>query len=99
MKIERMTKGSWGKIRAFFDVRTEEGLVVKGFKLVEGSNGPFVGMPSQKDNSGNYNDTVYAEQPIREELTKLAIESYGGDFVQAGPAAEPPPFSEDDIPF
>ena len=34
MKIERINKGSWGKIRAFFDIRTEEGFVVKGFKII-----------------------------------------------------------------
>ena len=32
MKIERMNKGSWGKVRAFFDIRTEEGLVY-GFDI------------------------------------------------------------------
>ena len=24
MKIERINKGSWGKIRAFFDIKTED---------------------------------------------------------------------------
>ena len=34
MKIERMNKGEWGKVKAFFDVRTEEGFVIKGFKIL-----------------------------------------------------------------
>ena len=37
MFIERMNKGSWGKIRAFFDLNTE-GFTIKGFKLVEGAD-------------------------------------------------------------
>ena len=49
MKIERINKGSWGKVRAFFDVRTDEGFVIKGFTLVEGINGKFVGFPSKKN--------------------------------------------------
>ena len=28
MKIERINKGSWGKIRAFFDIQTAEGFTI-----------------------------------------------------------------------
>ncbi|MBA7567793.1 putative septation protein SpoVG [subsurface metagenome] len=107
MQIERMNKGQWGRVRAFFDVRTQEGLVVKGFKIVEGQNGPFVGMPSQKGSDGQYYDTVYAEAEIKEGLTQVAMEAYGSDIVQSQPGyqgaptatTEPPPFGDDDIPF
>ena len=40
LKIEFMNKGQWGKVRAFFSVRTEEGFIIKGLKLIEGIN-PF----------------------------------------------------------
>ena len=100
MHIERINKGQWGKIRAFFDLRTDEGLVVKGFKIVEGTSGPFVGMPSQKSSDGQYYDTVIAEQELKEEITRLAMEAYGSEIVQGAPPAggEPPP-GDDDIPF
>ena len=49
MEINRMKVGEWGKIRAFFDVETSEGFQIKGFKLINGINGVFVGMPSIKD--------------------------------------------------
>ena len=55
-----MNKGEWGKLRAFFDLSTNEGIVIKGFKLVEGVNGSFVGMPSQKGKDEEFFDTVYA---------------------------------------
>ncbi len=101
MHIERINKGQWGKIRAFFDLRTDEGLVVKGFKIVEGSSGPFVGMPSQKGNDGQYYDTVFAEAEVKEEITRVAMEAYGGDIMQSGRPAggDPPPPGDDDIPF
>ena len=108
MQIERINKGEWGKVKAFFDLRTEEGLVVKGFKVVEGSNGPFVGFPSRKNNDGEYNDTVYAEADLKQEITRLAMDAYGSAVMQpAGSAAgsppasteQPPPFGDDDIPF
>ena len=57
-----MNKGSWGKVRAFFDLTTEEGFIIKGFRLVEGINGLFVSMPSQKGQDGEYYDTVLADR-------------------------------------
>ncbi|UCD37206.1 MAG: septation protein SpoVG family protein [Fidelibacterota bacterium] len=101
MQIERINKGQWGKIRAFFDLRTSEGLVVKGFKIVEGTSGPFVGMPSQKSNDGQYYDTVVADAEVKDEITRLAMEAYGSDIVQSGlgPSEEPPVLGDDDIPF
>ena len=77
MKIERMNKGSWGKVRAFFDVMTEEGFTIKGFKIIEGINGLFVSMPSQKGKEDEYFDTVYVAQELREELNQLALQTYG----------------------
>ena len=77
MKIERMNKGSWGKVRAFFDVQTDEGFTIKGFKLIEGINGLFVSLPSQKGKDDEYFDTVYVAPEIREELNHVAIQTYG----------------------
>ena len=84
MKIERMNKGSWGKVRAFFDIRTQEGLVVKGFKIMEGINGLFVSMPSQKGKNqqgeDEWFDTVWVEKELRDQLNQLALDAYSGDF-------------------
>ena len=79
MKIERMNKGSWGKVRAFFDVMTEEGFTIKGFKIIEGINGLFVSLPSQKGKDDEYFDTVYVDQELRQELSQLALQAYGMD--------------------
>ncbi len=80
MKIMNMRRGSWGKLTAFFDVLTEEGFIIKGFKLVNGINGPFVGFPSQKGNDDEYYDTVWvtdeARESMREKLNKMAVEEY-----------------------
>jgi O-glycosyl hydrolase len=58
-------------------------------------------MPSQKGNDDQYYDTVMADNEVKQEITRLAMEAYGGDIVQAGTRAyeEPPPFGDDDIPF
>ena len=75
MRIARMKKGQWGKVRAFFDLEIE-GFTIKGFKLIEGSEGMFVGFPSQKDKEGNYNSTVFAGKELKEKLTYEACEHY-----------------------
>jgi len=86
MNINRMTKGEWGKTRAFFDLTTSDGFTIKGFKLVEGISGLFVGFPSQKGNDEEYHDTVWAEREVKEKVNVLALQRYndptnGGEAV------------------
>ena len=115
LQIERMNKGNWGKVRAFVDIRTKEGFVIKGFRLIEGINGLFISFPSQKGNDNEYYDTVWAERELKDELTQLVVKEYGGDIMSGGPSSGPDsfpgvpdsappdngpePFSDDDIPF
>ena len=80
-----MNKGSWGKIRAFFDLRTEEGFTMKGFKLVEGINGLFVGFPSQKGSDDEYHDTIWAERDLKDQVTQMAVKAYGQDIMTPVP--------------
>ena len=83
MKIERMNKGSWGKLRAFFDLRTSDGFIIKGFKIVEGINGLFVGMPSTQNKEGEYYDSVLADKDLRDDLEKIAMRAYGQESVES----------------
>ena len=110
-----MNKGYWGKIRAFFDLQTEDGFTLKGFKLVEGINGLFVGFPSQKGSDEEYHDTVWADRDIKEQVNQLAIKTYGQEVMATPPDMDnndfPPPqpemadasvatpFSDEDVPF
>ena len=95
MKISRMTKGEWSKIRAFFDLETEDGFTLKGFKIVEGSSGLFVGFPNQKNKDGEYNDTIFADKTLKQKENQLALEHYnqGESTNQSGSS------QSDDIPF
>ena len=88
-----MNKGSWGKIRAFFDLQTEDGFTLKGFKLVEGINGLFVGFPSQKGSDDEYHDTVWADRDIKEQVNQLAIKTYGQEVM-----VTPPNMDNNDFP-
>tara|TARA_R110002012_G_scaffold98537_4_gene236195 strand:- start:290 stop:580 length:291 start_codon:yes stop_codon:yes gene_type:complete len=82
MKINRMHKGNYGKIKAFFDVETSEGFIIKGFKIIEG-DGLFVGMPSVKDKEGEYQNTVYMSKEDKVKFTKLAVDFYNDNKPDA----------------
>ena len=76
-----MNKGEWGKLRASFDLKTSEGFIIKGFKLVEGISGLFVGMPSTQGKDGEYYDTIFADKDLRDQLQQVALRAYGQDSV------------------
>ena len=81
MKISRINKGSWGKVLAFFDIETDEGFTIKGFKIIEGSEGRFVSFPS-REKDGEYYDTVWAEKELRKEIEVLAKQEYDNPSEQ-----------------
>ena len=104
MQIDRMNKGVWGKVRAFFDVKTEEGFVVKGFKIIEGIEGLFVSFPSVKGNDEEYHDTVWCEKTLRQQLNLTAITEYDPDDPslkreKGDKQTELVPAGDEDIPF
>ena len=88
MKISRLSKGEWGKVRAFFDLETEDGFTIKGFRIIESVNGLFISMPSIKKD-GEYNDTIFADKTLKGKVSQLAIEHYN--------QSESP--KTDDLPF
>ena len=79
MTLENMKKGDWGKVKAFFDIKTSDGFTIKGLKLVEGINGLFVGFPSKAGQDGEYHDTVWAERELKDEVNAMAIKAYSGE--------------------
>ena len=91
-----MNKGDWGKIKAFFDLTTDDGFTIKGFKLVEGTNGKFVGFPSQKGNDEEYHDTVWAEKEVKDMVNDIAIKEYESSTELE---QSPPVMADEDIPF
>ena len=91
MKISRMNKGDWGKVKAFFDLETEDGFTIKGFKVIEGANGLFAGFPSQKNKDDEYNDTVFADKELKQKVNQLALDYYN----RLGSSKS----DEDDLPF
>ena len=91
MKISRMNKVEMQKLVAFFDLQTEEGFNMKGFKIINGANGLFVGFPSEKNKNDEYNDTIFADKTLKQKVNQLALEHYN--------QGESPKEDTDEMPF
>tara|TARA_Y100000592_G_C5470421_1_gene319126 strand:- start:19 stop:300 length:282 start_codon:yes stop_codon:yes gene_type:complete len=93
MKITKINKGNWGKIKAFFDLETEEGFTIKGFKIVEGIDGIFIGFPSQKnEKDGEYYDTIWADKELKQKVEQLAAKEFDGSDADVSINAAGLPF-------
>ncbi len=64
------------KLKAFVDVSLG-GVVVKGLRIVDGSNGLFVSMPRHQGKDGKWYNTVYpATKEKQKELSDLVLSAY-----------------------
>tara|TARA_Y100000401_G_C8322457_1_gene226191 strand:- start:1093 stop:1410 length:318 start_codon:yes stop_codon:yes gene_type:complete len=105
VKIVKMTKGDWGKCKAFFDLETADGFILKGFKLID-SDGLFVGFPSVKGKDGEYSTTVQCNKQLKQEVNKLAHDYYNGytpevvESLEQEAVSDRPDYADkDEIPF
>lgn len=73
----KLSSGS-GSLKAFFDVETSEGITIKGFKVADGKNGLFVGVPSEQDRNDKtkYWDRVLMPKELKDELSTMAMQEY-----------------------
>jgi stage V sporulation protein G len=79
MKIVRMNlvkNNSGGKTAAFFDIQTKDGIIIKGFRVVNGSNGLFVSSPDEKGKDGKYYESVILPKEMKNELKEIALKEY-----------------------
>lgn len=96
------------KIKASANITIEECFVVKGIRIIEGSNGLFTAMPSKNVN-GEYKDicfpiTAEARKTINDEILRAYHEKLGKQEQQSYQNSFPsdnfvPPFDDSDLPF
>ena len=97
----RMTKGDWGKIKAYFDVTfvgmsLPFNLTIKGCKLVDGSNGMFVSPPSVTKED-EYQNIVFFGDDTQDKVLKAALDEYNS--VEETDPNEQVAAAKDDLPF
>jgi len=77
MKIVRISPlNNGGKVKAFFDFQTNDGITIKSFRIVEGSKGLFISAPNEKGKDDKYYDSVILPKEMKDELEKLALQEY-----------------------
>ena len=79
MKIVRMVpleSNSSGKTAAFFDMQTNDEIIIKGFRLVNSVNGLFISSPDEKGKDGKYYESVILPKEMKSSLEKMALEEY-----------------------
>jgi len=78
MKITRMNKIEVGnsKTLAYFDIETDDGIFIKGFRIISGTKGLFISSPDEKGKDGKYHETVTLPREMKNELEKMALDEY-----------------------
>ncbi len=82
-----------GNIMAMANITLDDAFVVSGLKVMNGSKGLFVDMPSQKgtDKDGNvkYYDTAFPlSKELRGDINKAVIDAYQGKLNERQSSAQ-----------
>lgn len=100
MKIEATVYlNNNSKIKANASIKIDECFVVTGIKIIEGSNGLFMSMPSRKGADGSYKDVCFpvtkdARAAINDEILRAYYEQLGQQEQQSNYV----PFADSDVP-
>ena len=66
-----------GPVKAFCDIQFDKEYIVKGFRIVEGEEGLFLGMPSEAGKNGKWYDTFRPlSDEVKSRIEKAAITAY-----------------------
>ena len=70
-------RGEEGKVKAFCDLIFGNLFLVRGFKIVDGEKGMFVGMPQQRSVQGRwFNIFMPATEEIRQYINDVVLRAY-----------------------
>ena len=73
----RLAKADSGKLKAVATITIDGCFAVHDIKIIEGSAGPFIAMPSKKTPDGEFKDIVHPINPeTRALISERIIEAY-----------------------
>ena len=73
----RMVKKDDSKLKAVASVTFDDCFVVHDIKVIEGTEGFFIAMPSRKTGEGDYKDIAHPiKTEMREELIKVILAEF-----------------------
>jgi stage V sporulation protein G len=73
----RIVKNDDSKLKAVASVTFDDCFVVHDIKVIEGTEGYFIAMPSRKTNDGEYKDIAHPiKTETREELIRIILNAF-----------------------
>ena len=78
-----------GKLKAYVTVTFDDCFVVHNVKIIEGSSGLFIAMPSRKTANGEYKDVAHPISPdFRNAIQSKILEEYNAGHIETGSSEE-----------
>ena len=78
------------KLKAFASITIDHCFVVRGLKIISGSTGIFVAMPSRRRPDGTYQDVAHPiSTEAREELERTVLAAYDRECRNPAAVVEP----------
>jgi stage V sporulation protein G len=85
------------KLLAFANVTFDNAFAVRGIKIIQGNNGPFIAMPSRKMADGTYKDIAHPiNAETRQMLEKSILDEYHKVLKEGGSHASNSELPADD---
>ena len=73
----KVLKRNEGKLKAVSSIIIDDEFAVHDIKVIEGTDGCFIVMPSRKTPSGEYKDIAHPiKTPVREQIKGLVLAEY-----------------------
>jgi stage V sporulation protein G len=81
----RITLRNEEKLKAFASITFDDCFVVRGLKVINGSQGYFVSMPSRKRKDGSYQDIAHPiNNEMRKEIEDKVLDTFESELNNAG---------------
>ncbi len=79
VRVRRLTKE--GKMRAIVSITLDDCFAIHDVRVIEGSNGLFVAMPSKRNPNGDFRDIAHPiNANARGEVQRAVIEAYTAEL-------------------
>lgn len=83
------------KMKAIVSITFEDSFVVHDVKIIDGSNGLFIAMPSRRTQDGEFKDIVHPiNSSFREVLSKAVLEKYDEVMTEREQSLQEDSFSD-----
>lgn len=80
----RIVKKDDSKLKAVASITIDDSFVVHDIKIIEGTEGNFIAMPSRKTSEGEYKDIAHPiNTETREALKDLILRAYDEELKKA----------------